>query len=99
MRIAASWFGSDGPTEYKVAVRCYRARQRASLDLVIPTATSVRSCSELSRPGPAGALKSAALTAPARAGVQCAWVGAKKRSFQIELKKLAKKRWSHAVRS
>ena len=72
--------GRKRPTEYKDVVRCYRARQRAPLDPVIPTATSVPSGSELSRPGPAGALKSATLTAPARAGVQCAWVGAKKRA-------------------
>ena len=60
-------------------------RQRAPLGRVIPTTTSVPPCSGLSRRGlettehAARAERRPALTAPARAGLQHVWVGAKKR--------------------
>jgi hypothetical protein len=62
-----------------------RARMASPPLIVIPTTTSVPSCSELSRRGletmehGATAERRPALTAPARAGVEHAWVGAKKR--------------------
>jgi hypothetical protein len=60
-------------------------RQRAPLGCVNPTTTSVPPCSGLSRrglemiEGEAAVERRPALTAPARAGVQHLWVGAKKR--------------------
>src|ERR1700730_1077951 len=60
-------------------------RQRAPLGRVIPTTTSVPPCSGLSRRGLETPERAArperrpALTAPARAGLQHVWVGAKKR--------------------
>jgi hypothetical protein len=60
-------------------------RQRAPLGRVIPTTTSLPPCSGLSRRGlettehAARAERRPALTAPARAGLQHVWVGAKKR--------------------
>jgi transposase len=45
-----------------------------------PTAPSLASCSEPSRPSPHGRAKSAALTAPARDAVDGLWVGAEKRA-------------------
>ena len=88
MRMRASWFGSSWPTGYKVAARSDRARQRAPLDIVIPTITSVPPCSELSRCGLAmlelgerpGSRPT--LTAPARDSVLELWVGTKKRAFR-----------------
>ena len=56
--------------------------------IVIPTTTSVPPCSGLSRRGletmqhEATAERRPALTAPARAGVQHMWVGAKKRDSE-----------------
>ena len=85
MRMRASWFGSLRPTGYKVAARVPRARQRAPLGCVIPTTTSVPPCSGLSRRGletterVASVERRPTLTAPARAGLQHVWVGAKKR--------------------
>jgi len=88
MRMRASWFGSLRPTGYKVAARVSRARQRTPLGRVIPTTSSVPPCSGLSRRGletteqVASVERRPALTAPARAGLQHMWVGAKKRDFK-----------------
>ena len=85
MRMNASWFGSLRPTGYKVVARVPRARQRAPLEHVIPTTPSVPPCSGLSRRGletterVASVERRPTLTAPARAGLQHVWVGAKKR--------------------
>src|SRR5262245_37952734 len=63
------------PTEYKVAARLFVRHKRAPLDLVIPTTTSVLSCSELSRCGLASpgheeiSERRPTLTAPARDSV------------------------------
>ena len=60
-------------------------RQRAPLGRVIPTTTSVPPCSGQSRRGLETPERAArperrpTLTAPARAGLQHVWVGAKKR--------------------
>src|SRR6516165_10318322 len=84
MRMRASWFGSLRPTGYKVAAQVV-PRQRAPLGRVIPTTTSVPPCSGLSRCGlqtterAARSERRPTLTAPARAGLQYVWVGAKKR--------------------
>jgi len=51
MRMRASWFGSQRPTGYKVAARDPRAPTASSPRTVIPTTTSVPSCSGLSRRG------------------------------------------------
>src|SRR6476619_5117532 len=71
MRMAASWFGSPGPPEKGCGA--IDPRPKASSPLFsIPTAPSVRSCSELSRYGLARAEHAArlvrrpTLTAPAR---------------------------------
>jgi len=62
-----------------------RARMASSPLIVIPTTTSMPPGSEPSRCGLAGAehaerlVRRPTLTAPARAGVQYMWVGAKKR--------------------
>ena len=85
MRMRASWFGSLRPTGYKVAARVPRA----------PTASSPRTChpDHNQRAAVLGAVKAGletteraarperrpTLTAPARAGLQHVWVGAKKR--------------------
>ena len=85
MRMRASWFGSLRPTEYKVAAQVPRA----------PTASSPRTChpDHNKRAAVLGAVKARpgnteraarperrpTLTAPARAGLQHVWVGAKKR--------------------
>ena len=83
MRMRASWLGSLRPTGYKVAARTPRA----------PTASSPRTChpdhnqraavlvavkAGLTERG-AGPERRPTLTAPARAGLQHVWVGAKKR--------------------
>ena len=76
------------PTEYKVAGRMFVRDKRASLDLVIPTTTSVLPCSELSRYGLASperdeiSERRPTLTAPARDSVWKWRVGAKKRAFK-----------------
>ena len=70
MRMDASWSGPYGPTGYKVAARIPRAQQRAPLGGVIPTTTSLPTCSGLSRRGleamkrEANAERRPALTAP-----------------------------------
>ena len=85
MRMRASWLGSLRPTGYKVAARVPRA----------PTASSPRTChpDHDKRAAVLGAVKARpakteraarperrpTLTAPARAGLQQVWVGAKKR--------------------
>ena len=85
MRMRASWLGSLRPTGYKVAARVPRA----------PTASSPRTChpDHNQRAAVLGAVKAGleaperaarperrpTLTAPARAGLQHVWVGAKKR--------------------
>ena len=86
MRMTASWSGPYGPTEYKVV-----ARARSCPDSELPSDASSRPqqtvppCSGLSRRGletierAAKAERRPTLTAPARAGVQYMWVGAKKR--------------------
>jgi hypothetical protein len=85
MRMTASWSGLiDLPN---TSLRREDPRPKANSPLiVIPTTTSVPSCSELSRRGletmeqEATTERRPALTAPARAGVQHMWVGAKKRN-------------------
>jgi len=63
-------------------------QQRAPLDNVIPTTSSVPSCLEQSRYGletsvvVAWPARRPILTAPARAGSRKMWVGAKKRAFK-----------------
>lgn len=74
-----------GPTVYKVVARLIRAIEAGSPLIVIPTASSVPPCSELSRYGLARAehverlVRRPTLTAPARAGFAILRVGAKKR--------------------
>ena len=74
-----------GPTGYKVVARLIRARKAGSPLIVIPAASSVPPCSELSRYGLARAeyverlVRRPTLTAPARAGFAFMRVGAKKR--------------------
>jgi hypothetical protein len=76
-----------GPTGYKVVARLIRARKAGSPLIVIPTASSVPSCSDLSRCGLARAEPAArlvrrpTLTASARAGPSEARVGTKKRAL------------------
>jgi len=76
------------PTEYKVAARLFVRHKRAPLDLVIPTTTSVLSCSELSRCGLAAPdheeifERRPTLTAPARDSVWMLRVGTKKWAFK-----------------
>jgi hypothetical protein len=75
-----------GPTGYKVVARLIRARKAGSPLIVIPIASSVPSCSELSRCGlarvehAARLVRRPTLTAPARAGPSEARVGTKKRA-------------------
>src|SRR5262245_46775340 len=45
----ASWSGVSGPTAYKDVARTFVHHTRAPLDLVIPTAASLPSCSKPSR--------------------------------------------------
>ena len=103
MRMDASWSGRYEPTGYKVAARVPRARQRAPLGRVIPTTTSVPSCSGLSRRGletmvrEASAERRPALTVPARAGFQHPWVGVKKRDSKSN-KETGMKKVKNAVR-
>lgn len=58
MRIAASWFGSHWPTEYKHAARWTRADGRLPSDRpqrrCVPSACSVPPCSRQSRTSPSG---------------------------------------------
>ena len=88
MRKTASWSGSLRPTEYKVAARLFVRQQRAPLDIVIPTTTSVLPCSELSRYGLASpeheviSERRPTLTAPVRDSVWTLRVGAKKWAFK-----------------
>ena len=102
MRMDASWSGPYGPTGYKVAARIPRAQQRAPLGGVIPTTTSLPTCSGLSRRGleamkrEANAERRPALTVPARAGFQYPWVGAKKRDSKSN-KETGIKKVNHAV--
>jgi hypothetical protein len=75
-----------GSAEYKVAARFARARKAGSPLIVVTTAASVPSCSELSRYGLARvealerSVRRPTLTAPARAGLSTVQVGTKKRS-------------------
>ena len=86
MRMDASWSGVlMDPPDTRLRRESLVPRQRAPLGRVIPTTTSVPPCSGLSRRGletmerAASAERRPALTAPARAGFQHVWVGAKKR--------------------
>ena len=81
MRITASWFGSLA----RLIQGCehdLRAHQPAApADFVIPTRSSVPSCSKPSRTKPSvGANARPSLTASARAGDADVQVGAKKRA-------------------
>ena len=69
--------------------------------LASPTASSLAACSEPSRTSPAGALKSASLTAPARTAVEETRVGTKERasSRTKELARKTSKTKKQAVRS
>ncbi len=77
--------GHCDPADTRLRHESLVPRQRAPLGRVIPTTTSVPPCSGLSRRGletmerEASAERRPALTAPARAGFQHVWVGAKKR--------------------
>ena len=90
MRMDASWSGPYGPTGYKVAARIPRAQQRAPLGGVIPTTTSLPTCSGLSRRGleamkrEANAERRPALTAPARAGFPTRVGRGEETGFQVE---------------
>jgi hypothetical protein len=103
MRMDASWSGPYGPTGYKVAARIPRAPTASSPRTRHPDQTSVPPCSGLSRRGletmerEASAERRPALTAPARAGFQHVWVGAKKRDSKSN-KETAMKEMENAVR-
>jgi len=100
MRMDASWSGPYGPTGYKVAARIPRAQQRAPLGGVIPTTTSLPTCSGLSRRGleamkrEANAERRPAFDSPLRAPAsQHVWVGAKKRVSRSNKETGMRKKW------
>ena len=85
MRMTASWSVLIETYRIQVCGARIRARMASSPLIVIPTTTSMPSCSELSRCGLARAehaerlVRRPTLTAPARAGFAILRVGAKKR--------------------
>ena len=88
MRMTASWFGSWTHRIQGCGAIDLRARKAGSPLIVIPIATSVSSCSKLSRYGLASSEHAArlarrpTLTAPARDDVSEPRVGTKKRALR-----------------